>query len=76
MYPGHHCTNYAAYMAIQNGASAPSTNLGSAQPWAVNAVPEALRFWDLNRPVAAPNVRPEFRRGTRKGETVRAEGDS
>lgn len=37
MYSGHNCTNYAAYMAIQNGASKPSHNLGSAKDWATNA---------------------------------------
>jgi surface antigen len=37
MYAGHNCTNYAAYMASQNGAATPNYNLGSALTWASQA---------------------------------------
>lgn len=37
MYAGHNYTNYAAYMAIQNGAKTPSVDLGVAADWANNA---------------------------------------
>jgi surface antigen len=37
MYQGHNCTNYAAYMASQNGAPTPSHNLGSALDWDTQA---------------------------------------
>jgi len=57
MYQGHNCTNYAAYMASQNGAPTPNYNLGSALTWAsqaashgvpVNATPAvgAIAQWD------------------------------
>lgn len=57
MYAGHNCTNYAAYMASQNGAPTPNYNLGSALTWAsqaashgvpVNSTPAvgAIAQWD------------------------------
>lgn len=59
MYSGHNCTNYAAYMAIQNGAATPNRNLGNAADWAWNAAQAgvvvddtpavgAIAQWDSN----------------------------
>ncbi|HEV2639387.1 MAG TPA: CHAP domain-containing protein [Actinocrinis sp.] len=44
MYAGHNCTNYVAYMAIQNGAATPSVNLGSAADWATNAAKSTTKI--------------------------------
>lgn len=43
MYAGHNCTNYAAYMAINNGAGTPKYNLGVAADWANNATKSGIR---------------------------------
>ena len=44
MFAGHNCTNYAAYMAIQNGASTPSVNLGDGGSWAVQAAKSTTKI--------------------------------
>jgi hypothetical protein len=60
MYPGHNCTNYAAYRLIQNGANADYLKgHGNAYEWgsqasahgvAVNGTPAvgAIAWWDAN----------------------------